>query len=225
MVRPMSLKNCLRGTVGALALALMVAAPTPPVFADSIYRFVDKDGVIHFSNVPTDSRYRKVFDDRIPDRIKSTGRPKGVTPQTFSRSIAQTAGLHQLDPALVRAVIQTESAFDPRAESPKGAMGLMQLMPATALSLNVTNPYDPDQNISGGVRHLRYLIDRFGGDVRLALAAYNAGENRVLRDKRIPAITETREYVKRVMFFYKQFSRETEPALVSRRFVNYLSPN
>lgn len=225
MVMPMSLKNRFRGPVGVLALALMVGSPVPPVFADSIYRFVDKDGVIHFSNVPTDSRYRKVFDDRIPVRLKPAAIPKAGLSPTIAQSIKQTAGLHQLDPALVRAVIQTESAFDPRAESPKGAMGLMQLMPATALSLNVTNPYDPDQNISGGVRHLRYLIDRFGGDVRLALAAYNAGENRVLRDKRIPAITETREYVKRVMFFYKQFSRENEPALVSRRFVNYLSPN
>lgn len=211
--------------IGSLLLAILLGTGEQPAYADAIYRFVDKDGVIHFSNVPTDTRYRKVFDDRIPVRFKSTALPKAVLNQTIAQSIAETSDRHRLDPALVRAVIQAESAFDPRAESPKGAMGLMQLMPETAVSLNVTNPYDPDQNISGGVRHLRYLLDRFSGDVRLALAAYNAGESRVMRDKRVPAITETREYVKKVMLLYKQFSRENEPVQVSRRFINYLSPN
>lgn len=225
MVNHMSLGNRFYGSVWTLTLALMLGDPAPAAFADTIYRFVDKEGVIHFSNVPTDTRYRKVFDDRIPVRFKPTPLPKIVLNQAIAQSIAQTSGRHRLDPSLVRAVIQAESAFDPRAESPKGAMGLMQLMPDTAVSLNVTNPYDPDQNISGGVRHLRYLLDRFGGDVRLALAAYNAGEARVLRDKRVPAISETREYVRRVLFLYKQFSREKEPTMVTRRFVNYLSPN
>ena len=105
-------------------------------------------------------------------------------------------------------------------------MGLMQLMPETASSLKVSNPYDPEQNISGGTRHLRHLLDRFGGDVRLALAAYNAGESRVLRESRIPPISETREYVRRVLRYYEEYSRKDDfPVLVSRRFINYLSPN
>ena len=211
--------------LGFALLAILMGNPVAPAFADTIYRFVDKEGVIHFSNVPNDTRYRKIFDDRIPTPVKATPPSKTVLNQTIAQSIAQNSGQHQLDPALVRAVIQAESAFNPRAESPKGAMGLMQLMPEVAVSLNVTNPYDPHQNISGGVRHLRYLIDRFGGDVRLALAAYNAGEARVLRENRVPPSSETREYVRKVLFFYKKFSRENEPILVSRRFVNYLSPH
>jgi soluble lytic murein transglycosylase-like protein len=101
-------------------------------------------------------------------------------------------------------------------------MGLMQLMPETASLLNVSNPYDPEQNISGGVRYLRYLLDRFGGNLELALAAYNAGENRVSRESRVPRITETQQYVRKVLRFYQDL--DTSP-LVTRRFVNHLSPN
>jgi soluble lytic murein transglycosylase len=142
---------------------------------------------------------------------------------------------YHLNPALVRAVIRAESAYDPTAVSPKGAMGLMQLMPEMAWSLNIADPYDPTQNIAGGVRHLRYLLDRFGGNLELALAAYHAGETRVSRESRIPRISETQRYVRKVIRFYQSFSRdrgrgdrlyaaEVKP-LVTRRFINYLSPN
>jgi len=98
------------------------------------------------------------------------------------------------------------------------------LMPEMAWSLNVVNPYDPKQNITGGVRHLRYLLDRFGGNLELALAAYHAGETRVSRESRIPRISETQQYVRKVIRFYQSFSRDGG-SLVTRRFVNLLSPN
>jgi soluble lytic murein transglycosylase len=113
-----------------------------------------------------------------------------------------------VDPALVRAIIRAESSFDASAVSRKGAMGLMQLMPRTARSLNLTNPYDPQQNIAGGVKYLRHLLDRFDGNVPLALAAYNAGESRVFRESRIPRISETREYVRRVLRYYKAYRQQ-----------------
>lgn len=224
MVARMSQRNHAHGPAWALAFVLVLGASGQEASADTIYRFVDQNGVIHFSNVPTDPRYKKLREDRRPARYTRTAQSKALH-QSFSQTITEASLRHQLDPALVRAVIKAESSFVPDAVSPKGAMGLMQLMPDTAISLNVTDPYDPEQNISGGVRHLRYLLDRFRGDVRLALAAYNAGEHRILRDSRIPPITETREYVRRVLRFYKEFSREPEPSLVvTHRFINYLSP-
>jgi soluble lytic murein transglycosylase-like protein len=112
------------------------------------------------------------------------------------RAAAVESGLRE---ELLHAVIAVESGFQPRAVSPKGAMGLMQLMPATAAELGVDHPFDPEENVLGGARHLRRLVDRFDGDLELALAAYNAGEGRVRSTGRIPAIPETRQYVRRVL--------------------------
>ncbi len=109
---------------------------------------------------------------------------------------------HQVDPALVRAVIEVESAWNPRAVSHKGALGLMQLMPATATKYGVRDVFDPKQNVSGGVRHLRFLLDLFNDDVRLTLAAYNAGENAVTRYKGVPPYSETRAYIQRLESLY-----------------------
>lgn len=117
--------------------------------------------------------------------------------------IAQHSGSQNLDPKLVRALIQTESGYNPRALSNKGAMGLMQLMPATASLLNVRNPYDPDDNLRGGTRYLRQMIDRFAGRVELALSAYNAGPGAVERHRGIPPYAETRDYVRRVLALYR----------------------
>jgi soluble lytic murein transglycosylase-like protein len=115
----------------------------------------------------------------------------------FGEIIAQVSAVHGVDPLLVRAVIQVESNYRPRARSPKGAMGLMQLMPATAQQYQVRNPYDPRANIEGGIKHLKGLIDRLG--VELALAAYNAGEGAVKRFGGIPPYRETRNYVTRIL--------------------------
>jgi soluble lytic murein transglycosylase-like protein len=124
------------------------------------------------------------------------------TPEQVDAAIEQAAARHNLDPNLVRAVIKVESNFNPNAVSRKGAMGLMQLMPSTARQLNVTNPFDPDQNVDAGVRHLKALLKNYGGDVSLTLAAYNAGEGAVARSAGIPRFAETRDYVRRITNLY-----------------------
>jgi len=117
-------------------------------------------------------------------------------------AIDRAAARHNVDPALVRAVIKVESNFNPNAVSRKGAMGLMQLMPQTARQLNVSNPFDPEQNVDAGVRHLKHLMQNYGGNVRLSLAAYNAGQGAVARSAGIPRIAETRNYVRRITALY-----------------------
>jgi soluble lytic murein transglycosylase-like protein len=127
---------------------------------------------------------------------------QNYTPEQLNAAIEQSAARHNLDPNLVRAVIKVESNFNPNAVSRKGAMGLMQLMPGTARQLNVKNPFDPEQNVDAGVRHLKRLFDNYGGDVRLTLAAYNAGEGAVARSAGVPHFAETRNYVKRITQMY-----------------------
>ena len=201
----------LTGAVIPLAAPLLLMMSLSGTNASAeIYSFVDARGVSHFSNVPTDPRYKKiaVAGRPVAHRIflSSTGVHKAIT---------QHSEQHGVDPSLVRAVIKAESSFNTGAVSRKGAIGLMQLMPQTARSFHLSNPYDPQQNISGGVRHLRYLLDRFQGNIPLALAAYNAGETRVSRGGRIPQIEETREYVRRVLRYYKEYRQKDEAALGS----------
>lgn len=124
------------------------------------------------------------------------------TQQEIDSAIEEAATRHNVDPNLVRAVIKVESNFNPNAVSRKGAMGLMQLMPQTARQLNVDNPFDPEQNVDAGVRHLKELMESYGGDVKLTLAAYNAGAGAVARSAGVPHIPETRNYVKRITRLY-----------------------
>jgi soluble lytic murein transglycosylase len=167
-------------------------------FAD-VYLFRDKDGVLNFTNVPTHGGYRRVMRDgsQPPAAVSGSG--------DYDEVIRSASDRHSIDADLVRAVIKAESDFNSNARSRKGAMGLMQLMPDTARLHNVLNAFDPVDNIEGGVRHLRMLLERYQGDLRLSLAAYNAGSGAVEKHGGIPPFAETREYVRRVLRFYEAF--------------------
>jgi hypothetical protein len=174
--------------------------------AGSTYRFEDGEGVVHYTNVPSDPRYGFVRRDPEPDRGKpgsaESGGALGRGLRTFAHVIRAAAERYGVDARLVEAIVQVESAGNPTAVSPKGARGLMQLMPERAVELGVRDVLDPTQNVDGGVRHMRDLLQRFGGDVTLALAAYNAGEAAVRAHAGVPPFAETREYVRRVRALY-----------------------
>jgi len=189
------------GRMVAALVAALLAAATAPAAADTLYRFVDEKGVVHFSNIPSDPRYVAVR--RMPER--RPWEPRKI--RSFDPLIARTASRHGLPPGLVKAVIAAESNFDPRARSPKGAQGLMQLMPATAAQLGVRDPYHPEQNVRGGTRYLAGLLARYG-DWSRALAAYNAGPEAVDRYRGIPPFPETRQYVERVLTYYRRYDAE-----------------
>ncbi|MCB2148808.1 MAG: lytic transglycosylase domain-containing protein [Deltaproteobacteria bacterium] len=138
----------------------------------------------------------------VPDRAL----PREQNP--FHGIIVQVAGRYEVDPSLIRAIIFAESGYNPRAKSKKGARGLMQLMPSTAKSLGVEDIYDPEENIDGGVRYFRSLLDRFDGDVQLALAAYNAGSRHVRNYEGIPPFKATRRYIKKVLKFHEKFKMQ-----------------
>jgi hypothetical protein len=132
----------------------------------------------------------------------NAAKEREFSPAEIDAAVQRAAQRHNVDPNLVRALIKVESNFNPNAVSSKGAMGLMQLMPQTARELNLTNPFDPEQNVDAGVRHLKKLMESFGGDVRLSLAAYNAGAGAVVRSAGIPNFSETRNYVRRITQLY-----------------------
>ncbi len=175
----------LRFLLYAVATAIVTAVPANA----EVYRLATNDGTVHFTNAPTDPRYRGLG--------YSSGTAAG-----YLRLPPADTGRYGVPERLVQAVIRVESAFNPRAVSIRGAQGLMQLMPETASLLGVRNSFDPQQNIDGGVRHLRGLIDRFGNDLPMALAAYNAGEKAVVTYRGIPPFAETRDYVTRVLYYY-----------------------
>lgn len=144
----------------------------------------------------------------------STALQKGTSPPRipFNEIIVAVAARYGVDPHLIRAIIFAESGYNPRAKSEKGARGLMQLMPATAEELGVQNIYNPEENIDGGVRYFKYLLDRFDGDVQLALAAYNAGYRHVRNYEGVPPFKATEHYVEKVLKFKEKFKRETHRA-------------
>jgi hypothetical protein len=174
-----------------------------------IYSFKDERGVVHFTNIPgLDRRYKLIMREAgssIP-RSGQTWMPTEADIRRFSSIIDVAARSHGVEPALVQAVITAESGFNPNALSRKGASGLMQLMPDTARRYGVQNIFDPVENIHGGVRYLRDLLGMFNGDMRLALAGYNAGENAVIRaGNRVPPYAETQNYVPKVIDLYHRF--------------------
>jgi soluble lytic murein transglycosylase len=189
------------------AVAVAVLAAAAPARGD-IYMYRDRRGVLHFSNAPTEPQYQYYLPDISSWKHVRSGRIDGARRQAFDRIIHEAARRHRVDRALVKAVIRAESDFVPYAVSPAGALGLMQLMPATARLRNVWRVFEPRENVEGGVSHLRYLLDRYGGNIRLALAAYNAGEKAVEAHGGVPPYPETVEYLSRVLRFRDLYLRE-----------------
>jgi soluble lytic murein transglycosylase-like protein len=197
--------------LGAAAIAVSVASPA---FAD-IFSFKDEKGVVHFTNISgLDNRYKLVRkEDGTPINPSSSYAAKVFMPaqadiQKYANIIQTASKAYGVDSSLVHAVISAESAYNQYAISRTGAMGLMQLMPDTARRYGVQNMMDPTENIHGGVRYLRDLLAMFKGRVDLAVAAYNAGENAVIRHgHKIPPYAETRHYVPKVLGFYKNFQK------------------
>jgi len=184
------------------------------VHAD-IYKHISEDGVIFFSNSSSGANSTIVIKEiKLPRKSNNERNPVYARPQkvanfsssrnmeTFHSTVDEKAKLHNIDPQLVKAVIRAESNWNPDAISRKGALGLMQLMPSTAALLGVANPFDPIENIDGGVRYLKHMIVQFNGNLTLALAAYNAGPKLVEKKGMVPSIPETVAYVKRVMEYY-----------------------
>jgi soluble lytic murein transglycosylase-like protein len=168
---------------------LLIAAATS--HAD-IYKYVDENGVTYYTNTPDDKSYKKIISEK-KDVIANAD---------YSQIIHDMSSKYDVEPSLIRAIITVESNWNYNAVSNKGAIGLMQLMPSTARDMDVSNPFNPEENIEGGTKYIRFLLDKFN-DLPLALAAYNAGPKTVEYYKGVPTIAETERYVKKVLSIYK----------------------
>ena len=190
----------------SVCLCLMLPCTSP---AD-IYRYIDAQGVVHFTNTPTDQGYTLYLKEkkyrRGPARSKSAQSKRFRSgSDVYDNIILKAAGTFGVDRALIKAVIHAESGFDPNAVSRKGARGLMQIMPKNDIALEISNPFDPAQNIMGGTQYLKRMLTRYNEKLSLALAAYNAGPSAVDKYNNIPPYEETRTYVQRVMALYSRY--------------------
>lgn len=182
-----------------LLLFLILCAGVASVQAqERISAYVDSSGRIVFSNDPPPAP------EPAPAAPPDSASPNSSfsSQEHIDSLIEQSAGYHQVDPDLVRAVVQVESNYNPFAVSPRGAMGLMQLIPGTARRFGVSNAFDPAENLDGGIRYLKHLMEIFDGNLELSLAGYNAGENAVARNRRVPPIRETRDYLRKINALY-----------------------
>ncbi len=197
-----------------IGVALLLSLSLPCLSMADIYQFTDQNGVVHFSNVSVGNskKYKKIKSTVTEKQPLSAPRRSAAPsralvsssnyPSAYVDIINTACDRHGVDPALVHAIVKVESDFNPYALSHKGAMGLMQLMPETAVVMNVRNSFNPNENIDGGVKYLRYLMNRYEGNLPLALAAYNSGETAVKRWGTIPPYPETQNYVKRILKIY-----------------------
>lgn len=201
--------------LAALALLLVSAAGSAAV----VYKYVDRKGTTVYTNKrPVGVAAVKqifVYCPACDPASKVDWTTTGLNVEAYRERVLTEARAHGLDPALIRAIMHAESAFNPQALSKAGAVGLMQLMPGTASDFGVSNRLDPDQNIRGGVAYLRFLMDMFDGNTDLVTAAYNAGQNAVLRHAGIPPYEETQVYVQRVGVLHKRYREELAKGILT----------
>lgn len=183
----------------SILLSLVFLAAAQTLRAD-IYMHTDSEGVVHLTNHPLSPDYRLLVKEPVRRAV-----PGGEN--NYDELIREAERLYDVEFSLLKAIMKVESNFNPRAVSKKGAAGLMQIMPCNFTALHIRNPFDPRENIFGGARYIRRMLDRFNGEVPLALAAYNAGPEIVGRLRKIPPIGETQSYVERVMKFYSLFKQ------------------
>ena len=191
-----------RPALTAFLLFAVLCVFALPAAAD-IYMYIDSQGVMHFTNTPTSTQYR-VYIKEKPKR--ALGRLQDM--DRYDDIIVEAERRHGVDAPLIKAMVRAESAFDPKAVSRKGALGLMQIMPKNLKRLNVSDPYNPWDNIMGGTRYFKQMLKRFEGQLPLALAAYNAGPHNVELYRGIPPFDETQKYVRKVMRFYAAFKND-----------------
>ncbi|WP_345533001.1 lytic transglycosylase domain-containing protein [Viridibacterium curvum] len=213
------MKNLLPARTPPLACLLLAGAlliGSPLTRAGNIYTFVDEHGTTHFTDRKDDPRARLYWrDPNGPKGIEQTRQFDVLRrpPDWLMPHIETAANAHRIEPALLAALIAVESRYNPKARSPKGAMGLTQLMPQTAQRFGVRNAYDVQQNLHGGARYLAWLLDTFDNDVQLALAGFNAGEGAVMKHgRRIPPYAETQYYVPAVLAQLRLLRREAKEA-------------
>jgi len=193
--------------IATLALTASASCLPGPASGD-IYRYEDPDGTLHFTDAPTDKRFKVFMRDIKKDRkLRTAFKLPGFArnPAEFEPIISSYSREYGVDSSLIKAVIHAESGYNPNAVSPKGAQGLMQLMPKTAQGLKVADSLNPADNIRGGVRYLRFLLDTFKGNESLALAAYNSGMGAVAKYGGIPPYQETRSYVAKVLSYRNNY--------------------
>ncbi len=194
-------------TIIIMLLAVTVATACATRSDADIYRYEDEEGIVHFTDAPTDKRFKVFMRDLKKDRELRTKLKyaRTVNPAEYEQLIKNCANKYGVNSSLIKAVIHAESGYNPNALSSKGASGLMQLMPSTAKSLKVADRFNPRDNVEGGVKYLRFLLDTFHGDISLALAAYNAGLSKVAKYGGIPPYNETRTYVNRVLSYMQSY--------------------
>lgn len=199
--------SLLKTTGRRAALFLFLCLVCPCTAPGDIYRYIDADGVVHFTNTPTAKGYTLFIREKKAAHADTGARRVKAGTNAYDTIILKAAGTFGVDQALIKAVIHAESSFNPNAVSCKGARGLMQIMPGNDVALDISNPFDPSQNIMGGTRYLKRMLVRYDEKLALALAAYNAGPSAVDKYRRIPPYEETRTYVQRVMSLYSRYKR------------------
>jgi soluble lytic murein transglycosylase len=185
-----------------LCLIMGMAAVSPGLYAD-IYMYIDEKGVFHFTDTPASPQYELFIKERKPKANKTP-----ATANTYDHYIREASKTYGISAPLLKAVVKVESDFNPNAVSNMGAKGLMQIMPQNYGPLQINDPFNPRESIMGGARYLSQLLHRFNGNVKLALAAYNAGPDAVEQSRDIPPIQETKDYVKKIMRYYALFNEK-----------------